>query len=161
MSTRSFFRWRPVSVILILLTILYAVFTPLNLLLGSVASQRGDQQMARIMYWGAFWNAVVAILCFAGRQMMRRQIQGYFAAGACAVAAALFIVMRTWVNGLLHGRNPFPVLEAILTWLPMLYAIIYALRETKHDHPAQPGTPAAPDSGSASKSDTAGPAQLS
>ena len=52
------------------------------------------------------------------------------------IAAALFIVMRTWIAGFLHGRNPFPVIEAVLTWLPMLYAIIFALRESKRENAA-------------------------
>jgi hypothetical protein len=63
-----------------------------------------------------------------------RQSRVHFAASACAVAAGLFIVMRTWVAGVFHGQNPFPVLEAVLTWLPMLYAITYALRESKREN---------------------------
>ena len=67
---------------------------------------------------------------------MRRQSRVHLAGGACAVASALLIVMRVWITGLLHGRNPFPVIEAILTWLPMLYAIIFALRESKRENAA-------------------------
>jgi hypothetical protein len=52
------------------------------------------------------------------------------------VAAALFIVMRTWLVALFYGRNPFPVIEAILTWLPMLYVIIYSLRESRRENAA-------------------------
>src|SRR2546430_546890 len=68
-----FFRWRAASIILIVLSVIYGVFTPLNLWLGSVSSHRGDQQISRVLYWGAFWNGVVAILCFAGRRLMSHQ----------------------------------------------------------------------------------------
>src|SRR5262245_56088024 len=136
MSTQNFFRRKPTVVVLIILTVLYGVFAPLNIFLGSVAAQRGDQQVSHVLYWGAFWNAVVAILCFTGWRLMRRQSRVYLAAGACAIAAALFIVMRTWIPGLLHGRNPFPVIEAVLTWLPMLYVIIFALRESRRENAA-------------------------
>jgi hypothetical protein len=136
MNARGFFRWRAASVILIILAILYAVFTPLNLWLGSVAAQRGDQQASHVLYWGAFWNAIVAILCFAARRMIARQTRVLFLASGCALLGAFLIVIRTWVAGLVHGRNPFPVIEAALIWLPMLYAIVYAFRESKHNHAA-------------------------
>ncbi|MBU6401595.1 MAG: zinc-ribbon domain-containing protein [Verrucomicrobia bacterium] len=131
----SFFRWRAASIILIILMVIYGLTVPLNLWLATAASQRGDLHVTpRTMYWAAFWSAVVAILCFAAWRLMQRQSRVFIAASAWAVAAALFIVMRTWVAGLLHGQNPFPVLEAVLTWLPMLYAIIYALRESKREN---------------------------
>jgi len=135
MSTRHFFRWNPTVVILIILTVLYGVVAPLNILLGSAAAQQGDQHVSHIWYWGAFWNAVVAILCFTGWRLMRRQSRVYLVAGACAVAAALFIVMCIWIIGLIHGRNP-SVIEAVLIWLPMLYVIIYALCESKRENAA-------------------------
>jgi len=131
MSARHFFRWRLASVLLTILTIIYGVFAPLNVWLASVAAQRDNQQVSHVLYWGALWNAVVAILCFTGRRFMARKAPVLSAVGACIVMAALFIVMRTWIDGLLHGRNPFPVIEAVLTWLPMLYVIIYALRESR------------------------------
>ena len=136
MSNRHFFRWKPTVVVLIILTVLYGLFVPLNILLGRAAAQRGDQQVSHVLYWGVFWNAVVAMLCFTGWRLMRRQSRVYLAAGACAIAAALSIVMRTWITGLLHGQNPFPVIEVVLTWLPMLYVIIYALCESKRESAA-------------------------
>jgi len=136
MSITHFFRQRVASIVLIILGVLYGVFAPLNVWLGSVAAQRGDQQASHFLYWGAFWNAAVAILCFTAWWLMRRQSRVYLGAGACAVAAALFIVMRTWIAGLLHGRNPFPVIEAVLTWLPMLYVIIFGMRESRQENAA-------------------------
>jgi hypothetical protein len=111
---------------------IYGLTSPLNLWLAKVASQRGDLDLIpRTLYWGAFWNAMVAVLCFTAWRLMQRQSRVYFAASACAIAAALFIVMRTWVAGLVNEQNPFPLLEAVFTWLPMLYGIIYALRESR------------------------------
>ena len=134
MSAKHFFRWRPVSVVLIILTILYIVAICISIKLGGYYSQRGDQHMARFMHWGVFWNTMVAILCFTGRQMMRRQTRVHLAAGAFAVSLALLIVIRTTVSALLHGREAYPFIEGVLIWLPMLYAIIYALLEGKREN---------------------------
>src|SRR5258708_5342829 len=120
MSTKRFFRWRPVSVVLIILTIIYIVAICLSIKMAGYYSQRGDQHMARYMYWGVFWNTIVAILCFTGRQMMGRQTRVHLAAGACALSAALLIVIRTTVAALLHGREAYPLIEGVLIWLPML-----------------------------------------
>jgi len=76
----GFFRWRAASIILIILMVIYGLTSPLNIWLGSVASQRGDAQISRVLYWGAFWNAVVAILCFTARRLMQRQTRTFFAA---------------------------------------------------------------------------------
>jgi hypothetical protein len=111
----------------------YGIFSPLNVWLGSVAAQRGQQQVSRVLYSGAFWNAVVAVLCFAGWRFMTSRRHSALLLGACCVVVALLIVMRVWIVGLLHGRNPLSLLEAILTWLPMLYVIVYAIGETKRE----------------------------
>jgi hypothetical protein len=111
----------------------YGIFSPLNLWLGAVAAQQGRQQISRVLYSGAFWNGVVAVLCFASWRFMASRRHSAFLIGFCCVAAALLIVMRVWIAGLLHERNPFPLLEAILTWLPMLYVIVYAICETKQE----------------------------
>jgi hypothetical protein len=134
MSTKRFFRWQPVSIILIILTILYIVATCLSIKMAGYYSQRGDQRMARFMYWGVFWNVIVATLCFTGRQMMRHQTRVHLLAGAFAMLLALLIVIRATVSALLHGREAYPVIEGILIWLPMLYAIIYGLREGKREN---------------------------
>src|SRR6185295_3875113 len=68
-----FFRWRPVSILLIIFVVLYWVLALLNLWMARTFSHRGEDQMARLMYWGTFWNVMVAVLCSVGRQMMRRQ----------------------------------------------------------------------------------------
>jgi hypothetical protein len=136
MNSRHFFRWKPTAILLVILIVLYGVFVPLNILLGKVAAQRGDEKVAHLLYQAAFWNAIIAILCFVGWRLMRRRSRVYLAAGGCAIAAALFTVMRIWINGLNQGTNPFQVVEVVLIWLPMLYAIIYAFRESKRDKTA-------------------------
>jgi hypothetical protein len=131
----GFLRLRAASILLIILSVIYGLTSLLNLWLAKVASERSDLHVTpRTLCWGAFWNALVAILCFAAWRLMRRQSRAHFAESACVVAAALFIVMRTWVAGLLHEQNPFPVLEAVFTWLPMLYAITFALRESNREN---------------------------
>jgi hypothetical protein len=126
-----FFRWRPASIILIIFVVLYWVLALLNLWMARTFSHRGEEQMARLMYWGTFWNVVVAVLCAVGRQMMRRQTRLSLLAGALAVMAALFVVIRTWAAGLLSGHNPLPTIEALLIWMPLTYVIIYAYRESR------------------------------
>jgi hypothetical protein len=128
----GFFRWRVASIFLILLTVAYGLTAPLNLWFAKLATQRDDlHATAREWFWGAVWNALVAMLCFVAWRLMRRQSREHFAGGACAVAVALVIVMRTWMAGLINGHNHFPAMEAVLTWLPMLYAMFYALRQCK------------------------------
>jgi hypothetical protein len=128
----GFFRWRVTSIILIVLTIIYGISVPLNFWFAKLATQRGDlQATSREWFWGAVWNIPVVILCFAAWQLMRRRSRTSLVMGAYAVTAALLIVMRTWLAALISGHNPFPDLEAVFTWLPMLYAIIYAHRESK------------------------------
>jgi hypothetical protein len=130
-TSRTFFRWPIVVVILVIIGTLYAVTAPLNIFLAREATQRGHQRLAHTMYSGAFWNALVAVLCFTGWQVMRLKTRGRLRTGAYIIAAALAIVMRVWVSSLRYELNPFPISEAILTWLPMLYAVIFAIRESK------------------------------
>ena len=129
-----FFRWRPVSILLILLALLYAALVLLNLWLASVYLKRGEQQMSRSMCWGAFWNTLVAVLCVVGRHLMAFQTRLRLLAGALAVTVAFLIVIRVSLNALVGGKNPFPIVEAILIWLPLIYAITYACRESNRHH---------------------------
>ena len=128
-----FFRRQPASISLILIAVLYGGSVLLNLWLASVYLKRGEQQMSRIMCWGAFWNALVAVLCGVGRQLLVGQNRLRRLTGALAVTVALFIVIRVWVNALLGGKNPFPIVEALFIWLPLIYAIIYACRESERN----------------------------
>jgi hypothetical protein len=131
------FVWRPVSVILIILTILYGAVACLNLWMGRYFSQHSQQYLSDVSYSGAFWDAVVAVLCFAGRRMIGRQTRVDFLLGACALSGAVLIVIRTLV-GERRGRFPgqnlpllITLIEAALILLPMLYSITYAVRESK------------------------------
>ena len=62
--SRRFFRWRPASICLIVLAILYWIVALLSLWTGSVLSHRGQQQMAHLMYWGRFgMRCCASLLC--------------------------------------------------------------------------------------------------
>ena len=65
----GFFRWRAASIILNTIALLYWLVALGYVWIGSVFSERGSQHMAHLMYWGALYNVVIAVLCFAGRQM--------------------------------------------------------------------------------------------
>src|SRR5690348_13314767 len=69
----GFFCLRAASILLIIIAVIYGLTSPLSLWLARVASERGDLHVTpRTWYWGAFWNALVAILCFAAWRLMRR-----------------------------------------------------------------------------------------
>ena len=137
------FRWRAVSVILVTFAIVYGLSVPLSVGLGKVLTRQGNHRMTyppsiarlmpspRLMYSGAFWNAVIAALCLGGRQLMRRPTRERLLAGACAVGAALLLVMRMGLGEFRRGVDPAPLLEVLLVWLPMFYCVIYAVRASR------------------------------
>jgi len=124
--SKSFFRWKPLSISLIALAVLYWGVALLNLWLVRMLEQQGDTRKLRFLLWGAFWNVVVGALCLGGRRLIKSGSRLSYGAGALAVGASLLIVMRTWLSGLLTARNPFPVVEALLIWPWLIYAFIYA-----------------------------------
>jgi hypothetical protein len=128
---KSFFRWIPASIVLHVLSIGYAFFSFLDLYLAKRVVQRGLASSETSWYWGAFWNALVAVLCFAAWKLMKSRISLQLLCGSLLVGACLCLVMRTWIVGLSRGENPFPMIEAFLTWLPLLYVIVYGVRESK------------------------------
>ena len=125
----DFFRWRAASIILNTIALLYWLVALGYVWIGSVFSERGSQHMAHLMYWGALYNVVIAVLCFAGRQMMRLQTRISLVAGVLAVMAALSFVIWIWVVNL-RIKMPYPlrVIEALLVWFPLVYVIIYGFR---------------------------------
>ncbi len=159
MSTvaKSFLRWQPVAVSLIVLTVIYWGFALLNLPLARVMERQGDTRNAHLLLWGSFWNLIVGGLCLSGRRLMKSASRGGYLAGAVAVGAALLTVMRTWLSALLTGRDPFPFLEALLIWPWLVYALIYALREFQKQGSAEPGAP--PSGGPAAPPGNSGPAK--
>jgi hypothetical protein len=128
-----FFSWRPVSISLLVLCILYGFGALLATWLGFRFSQLGQHETSRLDYWGAFWDGLVAILCFSARRTLCRESRAGSLSGAFALTAALFIVTRTFVGQLRRDSNAFFVIEAGLETLPILYCIIYALRKNKGD----------------------------
>jgi hypothetical protein len=157
MSSKSFLRWQPVAVSLIVLTVIYWGFALLNLPLARVMEQRGDTRNAHFLLWGSFWNLVVGGLCLSGRRLMKPASRRGYLAGAFAVGAALLIIMRTWLSALLTGRNPFPFFEALLIWPWLVYAMVYAISEVQKQRRAEPA--AAPNGGPASPPGNSGPAE--
>jgi hypothetical protein len=126
-----FFCWRPASIILIFLAVLYGAVALLNVWKGRDYAARGHLELSHFMYWGTFWNLVIAALCLTGRQVMSRRTSARLLAGAFPIAVALAISMRSWVGGLLTGRNPVPLFDIVVAWLPLLYVIIYAYRTSR------------------------------
>jgi hypothetical protein len=137
--SRFFFRRRPASILLLLLAIFYLAIAAVNIGLGGYFSRRGESEATRQWYVGTSWNIVVAVLCVVARQMIQRQTRIRLLSGALAGVAAFFVVVRTWVGALLVGRNPFPVVEALLIWLPLLYAIVYAYSASRYEAESDAG----------------------
>lgn len=160
---KRFFRWQPASMALIVLGVLYGVVAPLMLWLSRDYSHSGDQHLARLCFWSACWYAVIAVLCIVARQSMRCPTRAHLLIGALVATAALLIVTWSWANSLRRGDHPWPALEPLLIWPPLIYAIIFALRERGKDHAAQPGAP--PNDGPATpvtnSEATAGPSSVS
>ncbi len=123
--------WRAPSVVLIIVATGYSVFAILNLWLGHIQTLRGDARTGSILYTGAAWNTAVAVLCFFGRSLMKRHAKLLLIAGALAIAGALLITLRTWILAFPFGLNPVPWIEPLLVWPPLVYAIIYAYKESR------------------------------
>ena len=145
--SKSFLRWKPVSVSLIGLAVLYCGVAILNVCMVFLGNQRGDTRNARLLLWGSFWNVIISALCLVGRRLMKSRSKTGYAASLLVVGSALLIIMRTWLGGLLTGRNPFPIFEALLIWPWLIYAMAYAGVAIQKSIGDGPGT--APSSGPA------------
>src|SRR6185436_3246908 len=126
---KSFFQWRFVTIALVILTVMYGAPGLFGVWTAIALTRYDDMHVSPIIYWGMLQNGLVAILCFGGLWLMGRHRRGYLIAGAVTVAAALFIVLVTGVGPLLRGR--ILLSEIFLKWPALLYAIIYALRESR------------------------------
>jgi peptidoglycan/LPS O-acetylase OafA/YrhL len=151
MNTKAIFRWRVVSVSLIVLAILYWAVALLNFWLIHVLEQRGDTRNVRFLLMGSFWNFIVGALCLGGRRLLKSSNSGVLIAGALATGVALLIIQRNWLGGLMTGRSGFPVLEAVLIWPWLAYAVAYAVRQIQAGGIAEPSAP--PNGGPATRSD--------
>jgi hypothetical protein len=124
--SKSFLRWKPISVSLIVLAVLYWGVAVLNICLIFLGNQRSDTRSVKFLLWGSFWNVVIGGLSLAGRLLMKSGSKTGYAASLFVVASALLIIMRTWLGGFFTGRNPFPIIEALLIWPWLIYAMAYA-----------------------------------
>jgi hypothetical protein len=158
--SRSFFRWKLVSISLVVLAGVYWGTALLNLWLVRVLEQRGDTGNIKFLLWGSFWDFVIGILCVAGQRLMRLGSRRGYMAAALTVGMALLIVMRNWLGALLTGRVPspvLPVLEALLVWSWLIYAVGYAVAAMQKQTKAEPCAP--PNGGPATQRRNSGVAE--
>jgi len=123
--------WKAASVILIIVALVYWVLALVSVRMALHFSHLGNAAIANFLWWGVFWNTIVALLCFIGRRLMRHQTRLFLLAGNVAVLGALLIIVRNWISGLLSGRNPYPVIEILLAWLPLIYVLLYGWCQNK------------------------------
>jgi peptidoglycan/LPS O-acetylase OafA/YrhL len=141
MSSKSFFRWKPVSISLIVLAVFYWGVALLNFWLVHMLQQKGDIRNVRFLLWGSFWDVVIGALCLGGRRRMKSPSRQARLAGALAIGLALLIEQCNWLAGLMTGRSGFPVLEALLIWPCMAYAVAYAVTQVQEHGAAELGAP--------------------
>jgi hypothetical protein len=138
-ASRPFFRWKPVSISLIVLAVVYWGVALLNFWLVCMLEQRGDTRNQRFILLGAVWNVLIGALCLGGRRLMRPARRQAYPAAALAIGAALLIEQRNWLAGLMTGRSAFPTLQAVLIWPWLAYAIGYAVTQIRQAGIAEPG----------------------
>jgi len=101
--------------------------------MGRVFAHRGKMTTAHSFYWNWFCDIFVAILLVAGRQAIGRRTRVSLICGGFAVLTAVLLLMNAAAKGVVLGHTKFLALEVLLIWLPMIYAIIYAFRESRSD----------------------------
>jgi hypothetical protein len=129
--------WKATSVILIIVALVYWVLALVSVRMALHFSHLGNTAMASFLRWGVFWNTIVAVLCFVGRLLMRRDTRISVLAGNVAVLGALLITVRNWLDASLRGRNPYPAIEILLIWLPLIYVLLYGWCQNKLQKPNQ------------------------
>lgn len=141
MTGKSFLRWKPVSISLVVLAGIYLGVALLNLWLVRVSEQQGDTRNVRFLLWGAFWNMAIGALCVGGRRLIRTCSRRGCALGVIVVATALFISARNLLGSWLTGRSVLPGLEAVLVWPWLVYAILFAADRLQAQTLAEPCAP--------------------
>jgi len=139
MQAASFFRWKPTAVVLWLFGVGFALVAILNVWLSVLAARGsihdasiGDsQRLVRVVLRGAVVNGIIAVLCLASWYSMRRRTQASLMTGATAVSIALFITSARWMFWQIKGTNPLSWVEPVFVWPFLVYAIVYAYRESR------------------------------
>jgi len=100
---------------------------------GPEYAARGDSHKIVVAFLrGAFENALIASLCIVSWHLMRRPVRHRLSLGASLVSAALAITSMRWLyDRVMHGAYPGYWVEPIFVWPCLLYAIIYAYRESR------------------------------
>ena len=139
MRPHFLFRWTPTAISLWVFGVLFGVIGVLNIWLARLSSQRalpdssaGDAgKMTHSLLLGAVENGATAALCILGWYFMRRRTPTSLLAGALAASVALFITFRRWLQWQLAGTNQWPWAEPLFVWPFLLYAVVYAYRESR------------------------------
>jgi len=139
MENRSFFRWMPTAILLWVFGVIFTFATVACLLYARQASHDsiqfamiGDSQhTARWFLRGAIANALVAVFCILGWYLMRWRLSAILALGGIAVMAAAFIICQRSLIYLFRGAGFEYWLDMVLELPFLLYAIIYAYRESR------------------------------
>ena len=129
-AERSFFRWKVVSISLLILSILYWGAALLNFWIARVMWQR-EEEAATDFVWAAVWHSVIALSCFGGRQCIKSSNPQVCGAGALLVAFALLTTFRIWLGAFTLGTNPDSFFEPLFVFPWLVYAIIFAVKKIR------------------------------
>ena len=133
MAAQTFFRWVPTTIILWLFGGLFtfaAVVCAWQASAGSISvSMVGDaQHTARWFLRGAMADALAAVGCILGWELMRRQRRETLAIGASLVMVATFIIAHRSLIYLFRGAGFAYWYDLLLEPPFLIYAIIYGFR---------------------------------
>ncbi len=126
---------RVASLALLVLAALYWLTAISNVIVGRLDPDEIGQGHSWHWYWAALRNFVVAALCFAARQMMRKGTPVLCGGAAFLLAIALFMTVWTWLAARSAGRNPLPWIEVLIVWPALLYGAAVAYKATIGGHP--------------------------
>lgn len=138
-AKQPFFRSKPAVVTVGIVGSVYALFALLDILLlypvsrGALhGANYGDEEFVlRMLVRGALTNVVVAALCFVGWSKLRQRTANSLKACAFNLSVVLLITGGRLLYWQLKGANPAGWLEPVFIWPLLVYAIVYAHRESR------------------------------
>jgi Na+/H+-dicarboxylate symporter len=139
MKNRSFFRWMPTAIVLWIFGVVFTFAAGACLLYARQAARDsiqiamiGDSQhTVRWFLRGAVADALVAVFCILGWYLMRKRLSATLALGGIAVMAAAFIICQRSLIYLFRGDGFMYWFDLVLELPFLLYAVIYAYRESR------------------------------